>query len=78
VAFVVYDQPPGRGPVRLSEHRSHAAARLRAQQLVEDYLDGGWRLVEQLLGAGRWRRWVFRRGGEWAAVEVREENGAQT
>ena len=73
MAFAVYDQPPGLPPVRHSAHATHAAAEVRAFELVREHLAARWRVVEQLRDAGRWRRWVLRRGAEWAAVEVREE-----
>jgi hypothetical protein len=42
--------------------------------LVQRYLLGGWREVEVVRDGDRWRRWVLRLGGDWAAVELREHH----
>jgi hypothetical protein len=75
VTFVVYERPAGAPePRRYFDHPDHAIAEHHALMLVQRYVLGGWREVEVVRDGDRWRRWVLRLRGDWAAVELREHH----
>lgn len=73
VSYLVHDQPEVPGPPAGSyRHRDLAAAEEQARLLLARYEAEMWHVVERVTDHRR-RRWVLRRGGEWAAVEVRAD-----